>query len=79
LRAACASDAVASRRAVLERLQRCLAAVNPCRLLGQATPPVACRTDLHGMLDSPVAAYWNISKEWGSRLRTAIAVTGVEP
>ena len=63
LRTAYASAAAAARPAILETLQRRLAAVNPYRLLGQATQPVAYRTTLHGVLDSPVVAYWNISKE----------------
>ena len=63
LRTAYASAATAERPAILETLQRRLAAVNPYRLLGQATQPVAYRTTLHGVLDSPVVAYWNISKD----------------
>ena len=50
------------RPAILDRLQRRLAIVSPYRLLGQATQPVAYRTNLDGILDSPVVAYWNISK-----------------
>lgn len=63
LRAAYANAAASDRPAILDRLQRRLAAVNPYRLLGQATQPVAYRTNLRGVLDSPVPAYWNISKE----------------
>ncbi len=63
LRTAYAGAAPSDRPAILDRLQRCLAVVNPYRLLGQATQPVAYRTNLRGVLDSPVVAYWNISKE----------------
>ena len=63
LRAAYADAVPADRPTILDRLQRRLAAVNPYRLLGQATQPVAYRTNLRGVLDSPIVAYWNISKE----------------
>ena len=63
LRADYARAAPIDRPAILDRLQRRLAAVNPYRLLGQATQPVAYSTKLHGVLESPVVAYWNISKD----------------
>lgn len=63
LRARYAKAAPAERPGILEQLQRQLAVVNPYRLLGQATQPVAYRTTLNGVLNSPVVAYWNISKE----------------
>ena len=63
LRSAYAAAAPQDRPAILDKLQRRLAVVNPYRLLGQATQPVAYRSSLHGVLDSPVAAYWNISKD----------------
>lgn len=63
LRAAYAKAATAERPAILEQLQRRLAEVNPYRLLGQATQPVAYRDTLTGVLRSPVVAYWNISKK----------------
>ena len=63
LRTAYADAAAPDRPAILEQLQKRLAVVNPYRLLGQATQPVAYRSSVHGVLDSPVAAYWNISKD----------------
>lgn len=63
LRALHANSPAADRPAILEQLQRRLAIVNPYRLLGQATQPVAYRANLRGVLNSPVVAYWNISKE----------------
>ena len=63
LRARYADAPGADRPAILEQLQRRLAVVNPYRLLGQATQPVAIRRNVAGMLDSPVIAYWNISKD----------------
>ena len=63
LRAAYAAAPPDGRPSVLEQLQRRLAVVNPYRLLGQATQPVVYRSSLHGVLQSPVVAYWNISKD----------------
>ena len=63
LRAQHAAAAPADRPAIIEQLQRRLAVVNPYRLLGQATQPVAYRSTVRGVLESPVVAYWNISKE----------------
>jgi peptide/nickel transport system substrate-binding protein len=63
LRARYAEVAVAERPAILEQLQRRLAVVNPYRLLGQATQPIAYRGNVSGVLNSPVIAYWNISKD----------------
>ena len=63
LRAAYANAALPDRPALLEQLQRRLATVNPYRLLGQATQPVAYRANLGGVLNSPVVAYWNIIKD----------------
>jgi peptide/nickel transport system substrate-binding protein len=63
LRAQYANAPIADRPAILERLQRRLAVVNPYRLLGQATQPVAYRGNLTGVLNSPVVAYWNIGKD----------------
>ena len=63
LRAAYANAAAADRAAILEQLQRRLAVVNPYRLLGQAKQPVAYRANIHGVLDSPIVTYWNISKD----------------
>ncbi len=63
LRADYAAAAPSDRPVVLDKLQRRLAVVNPYRLLGQATQPVAYRNSLHGVLSSPVVTYWNISKD----------------
>ena len=63
LRGRFAGASLADRPAILEQLQRRLAVVNPYRLLGQATQPVAYRNNLGGVLNSPVVTYWNISKE----------------
>lgn len=63
LRATYANAASADRPAILEQLQRRLAVVSPYRLLGQATQPVAYRSTLTGILNSPVVAYWNIQKD----------------
>lgn len=63
LRAQYANAAATERPAILTQLQRRLAVVNPYRLLGQATQPVAYRSNVAGILNSPVIAYWNISKE----------------
>ncbi|WP_174301997.1 ABC transporter substrate-binding protein [Caulobacter sp. S45] len=63
LRAQYANAAASERPAILTQLQRRLAVVNPYRLLGQATQPVAYRSNVTGILNSPVIAYWNVSKE----------------
>ena len=46
----------------LDRLHRHLALVQPYRLLGQFEPPVALRTNITGLLTSPVIVYWNVEK-----------------
>ena len=63
LRARYASATAAERPAILEQLQRRLAVVNPYRLLGQATQPVAYRDTVGGLLPSPVPVYWNVTKQ----------------
>jgi len=63
LRASYADAELANRPAILEQLQRRLAVVNPYRLLGQATQPVAYRNTLSGVLNSPGVTYWNIQKD----------------
>jgi len=63
LRASYADAELADRPAILEQLQRRLAVVNPYRLLGQATQPVAYRNTLSDVLNSPVVTYWNIQKD----------------
>jgi peptide/nickel transport system substrate-binding protein len=52
----------AARPAILERLHRRLAEMAPYRVVGQFTAPVAYRTNLTGVLNSPVVVYWNIDK-----------------
>ncbi|HET7881726.1 MAG TPA: ABC transporter substrate-binding protein, partial [Acetobacteraceae bacterium] len=55
-----ASDA--DRPAALDKLHRYLAEVQPYRVLGQYDQPVALRTNVTGLLASPVIVYWNIDK-----------------
>jgi peptide/nickel transport system substrate-binding protein len=52
----------AARPAALEKLHRHLAEVQPYRVLGQYDQPVALRTNVTGLLSSPVIVYWNIDK-----------------
>jgi peptide/nickel transport system substrate-binding protein len=63
LRARYAEAAGADRPAILTQLQRRLALVNPYRLLGQATQPIAYRSNVTGVLNAPVIAYWDIGKD----------------
>lgn len=63
LRTRYANATPTDRPAFLESLQRRLAIVNPYRLLGQATQPVAYRNTLTGVLSSPIIVYWNIAKK----------------
>jgi peptide/nickel transport system substrate-binding protein len=53
----------AGRPAALDRLHRHLAQVQPYRVLGQYDQPVALRSNVSGLLTSPVIVYWNIAKE----------------
>jgi len=62
LRSRYADAAVPDRPMILTQIQQRLAVVNPYRLLGQATQPVAYRSNVAGVLNSPVIAYWNITK-----------------
>jgi peptide/nickel transport system substrate-binding protein len=52
----------ASKPALLEALHRRLAERVPYRVLGQASSPVAFRSNITGVLESPVVVYWNIDK-----------------
>jgi peptide/nickel transport system substrate-binding protein len=51
-----------SRLAVTQRLQTHLETVRPYIPLGEFDAPIAYRSSLRGVLDSPVIAYWNIEK-----------------
>jgi peptide/nickel transport system substrate-binding protein len=62
LRAALIEAAPAARPALLEKLHRRLAEVVPYRVLGQSSGPAAFRTNITGVLSSPVIVYWNIEK-----------------
>jgi peptide/nickel transport system substrate-binding protein len=55
-----ASDA--DRPAALDKLHSRLALMQPYRVLGQFDQPVALRTNVTGLLSSPVIVYWNIDK-----------------
>jgi peptide/nickel transport system substrate-binding protein len=46
----------------LDGLHRCLAQVQPDRVLGQYGQPVALRSNVTGMLASPAIVYWNVGK-----------------
>jgi peptide/nickel transport system substrate-binding protein len=52
----------ADRPASLEKLHRHLALVQPYRVLGQFEQPVALRSNVTGLLVSPVIVYWNVEK-----------------
>jgi peptide/nickel transport system substrate-binding protein len=52
----------ADRPASLEKLHRYLALVQPYRVLGQFEQPVALRSNVMGLLTSPVIVYWNVEK-----------------
>ena len=52
----------AERPAALEKLHRRLAEMEPYRVLGQFDQPVALRSNVNGLLSSPVIVYWNIDK-----------------
>jgi peptide/nickel transport system substrate-binding protein len=62
LRAAFLDADEAARPALLEKLHRRLAEVMPYRILGQSSGPAAYRTNVTGVLPSPVVVYWNIDK-----------------
>ena len=53
----------ADRPAALEKLHRRLALMEPYRVLGQFDQPVALRSNVNGLLSSPVIVYWNIDKD----------------
>ncbi len=52
----------AARPKLLEQLHRRLAEEVPYRVLGQSSVPVAFRTNVTGVLESPIVVYWNIDK-----------------
>jgi peptide/nickel transport system substrate-binding protein len=52
----------ADQPAALDKLHRYLALVQPYRVLGQYDQPSALRTNVTGLLTSPVIVYWNIDK-----------------
>ena len=60
LRTAFLEATEAERPAALEKLHRYLAQVQPYRVLGQYDQPVAFRSNVSGLLTSPVIVYWNI-------------------
>jgi peptide/nickel transport system substrate-binding protein len=62
LRGAFLEAGEASRPAALDGLHRCLAQVQPDRVLGQYGQPVALRSNVTGMLASPAIVYWNVGK-----------------
>ena len=62
LRAAFLDADEAARPAALDRLHRHLAEAQPYRVLGQYDQPVALRSNVTGLLTSPVIVYWNIDK-----------------
>lgn len=53
----------AARKEALEALHKRLAEVQPYRVLGQYDQPVAMRSNITGLLNSPVIVYWNIEKK----------------
>lgn len=52
----------AERKRLAEALQARLAEVQPYRLLGQADVPYARRSNIAGLLPSPVMVFWNVEK-----------------
>ena len=62
LRAALIEADDAARPALLTQLQRRLAETVPYRIVGQSNGPAAYRTNITGVLPSPVVVYWNIEK-----------------
>ena len=62
LRAALIEASPAERPALLEKLHRRLAEIVPYRVLGQSSGPSAFRSNVTGVLPSPVPVYWNIEK-----------------
>ncbi|MFI4982902.1 MAG: ABC transporter substrate-binding protein, partial [Nevskiales bacterium] len=62
LRQAFLDASEADRPAALDKLHRYLAEVQPYRVLGQNDQPVALRSNVNGLLSSPVIVYWNIDR-----------------
>lgn len=52
----------AAKPAIVERLHRRLAEVAPYRVLGQSSSPTAYRSNVSGVLQSPIIVYWNVDK-----------------
>jgi peptide/nickel transport system substrate-binding protein len=52
----------AARPALLAQLHRRLAEAVPYRVLGQSSGPAAYRSNVSGVLASPMVVYWNIDK-----------------
>ena len=52
----------AAKPAILDRLHRRLAEMAPYRVLGQFNSSVAYRSNITGVLPSPIVVYWNIGK-----------------
>ena len=63
LRAAFIDAGEDARPALVEKLHRRLAEIMPYRVLGQSSVPVAYRSNLNGVLGSPIVVYWNIEKK----------------
>ena len=55
-------NALPQRKPTAGALHRHLEQVQPYRVLGQYDQPVAPRSNVTGLLASPVIVYWNIDK-----------------
>ncbi|SDR51025.1 peptide/nickel transport system substrate-binding protein [Rhizobiales bacterium GAS113] len=53
----------ASRQGAVEALHKRLAEMQPYRVLGQYDQPIAFRSNVTGLLESPVVVYWNVEKQ----------------
>jgi len=52
-----------ARHGAAETLHKRLAEMQPYRVLGQYDQPIAFRSNVSGILESPVVVYWNIDKQ----------------